>query len=229
MLLLAAPPLFSWGLKGHRIVARLAETRLGERAQKAVRELLGDDTLTAIANEADAYRSDSKWKCAAPFHYVSIDDGESYTSSEKNARGDMLQALVYFEDALRDSKQPAAARVLALKWLVHLIGDLHQPLHVGRSCDRGGNSTAVYWFGVKSNLHKVWDAQLINPEELSFSEYAAQLDKVAPQTAAAWSRGTYAAWAAEAPALRTQIYTCLAKDGCCAQKACKVTETVFAT
>jgi hypothetical protein len=226
--MILASAVYSWGLRGHRIVARIAENHLSETARKKVKELLGEDPLTKVANEADSYRSDSKWKCAAPLHYVSVEDGDTYLKSEKSAQGDIVRALVYFEDALRDTKTNSAARVNALKWLVHLVGDIHQPLHVGRACDRGGNSVEVSWFKTKSNLHRVWDSQFINQEELSFSEYADQLDKIDDKAITRLEASTYLDWAAESQALRSQLYTCLAKDGCCANKGkCKTDASSF--
>ncbi len=216
---MAGTTLFPWGIRGHRIVARIAENHLTENARQKVTELLKEDTLTKVANEADSYRSQSKWKCAAPFHYVSIEDKEIYLNAQKAAGGDIVRALVYFEDVLRDKKSKPVAKALALKWLVHLVGDIHQPLHVGRACDRGGNSTEVSWFKAKSNLHKVWDVELINYEELSFSEYATEIDKADEKTLAAWSTSNYLDWTAEAQTVRTQIYTCLSKDGCKAAAA----------
>lgn len=230
VLILTSHALCAWGLRGHRIVARIAENHLSETARKKVKELLGEDALTKVANEADSYRSDSKWKCAAPLHYASIEDTETYSKSQKSPQGDIVRALVYFEDALREKKTSAAARTNALKWLVHLVGDIHQPLHVGRLCDRGGNSVEVSWFRAKSNLHKVWDSQFINHEDLSFSEYAEQLDKIDDKTVARLAGSTYLDWAAESQALRTQIYTCLTKDGCCAAKGkCKTEISQFGT
>jgi len=217
----------AWGLRGHRIVARIAENHLNETAQSQVKELLGSDTLTKVANEADSYRSDSKWKCAAPLHYVSIEDNEQYLTAEKHAQGDIVRALFYFEDILRDEKSTKPMKAIALKWLVHLVGDIHQPLHVGRSCDRGGNSTKVRWFGSDSNLHKVWDSQLINHEELSYTEFADFLDKADQPRI---EPSNYIAWSNEARQLRQQLYTCLAKDNCCernAKRACKAPATEF--
>ncbi|MBX3720296.1 MAG: S1/P1 nuclease [Turneriella sp.] len=229
--LFVSSALFPWGIRGHRIVARIAENHLSENARVKVKDLLKEDTLTKVANEPDTYRSNSKWKCASPFHYVSIEDKESYLNADKHRGGDIVRALLYFEDVLRDKKSTAQAKATALKWLVHLVGDIHQPLHVGRACDRGGNSTPVNWFKTKSNLHKVWDAELINSEELSFSEYAAEIDKADEKMAASWVLSNYLDWAAEAQTVRAQVYTCLGKDGCCADSktkgGCKTPATSF--
>lgn len=229
--LLASSAVLPWGIRGHRIVARIAENRLTENARSKVVELLKEDTLTKVANEPDTYRSNSKWKCASPFHYVSVEDKDTYLKADKHRGGDIVRALLYFEDVLRDKKSTPLAKAAALKWLVHLVGDIHQPLHVGRACDRGGNSTTVNWFKAKSNLHKVWDVELINYEELSFSEYAAEIDKADEKSVSAWTTSNYLDWAAEAQNLRTQVYTCLGKDGCCAEGknkgGCKAAATSF--
>ena len=91
-----------------------------------------------------------------------IEDGQTYEASKKSATGDAVRELRRFLKVL-DGDAPKAKKVEALKWVVHLVGDLHQPLHVGRGADRGGNKIEVTWFGKPSNLHKVWDDGLIDP------------------------------------------------------------------
>ena len=213
--LIAITQIYAWGLRGHRVVGRIAENHLEPAAAKMVRGLLEGETLARVANEADHLRSDTAWVCAAPLHYASVEDGEIYQTSAKSPKGDIVQALLYFEAQLRDKETPHERRVLALKWLVHLIGDLHQPLHVGRSCDRGGNSVEVLWFDKKTNLHKVWDSEFINDEELSYTEYADFLGKDQAGSSGL-AAGSYSDWADEAPIVRAELYTCHGKDGCCA-------------
>lgn len=214
-MLLLISAVHPWGLRGHRVVGRIAENHLTPAATKMVRGLLEGETLARVANEADHLRSDTAWACAAPLHYASVEDGEIYQSSVKNPKGDIVQALIYFESQLRDKETPHGRRLLALKWIVHLVGDLHQPLHIGRSCDRGGNSVEVQWFDKKSNLHKVWDSEFINDEELSYTEFADFLNKEQIATAGIGT-GSYSDWADEAPIVRAEVYTCYGKDGCCA-------------
>jgi hypothetical protein len=227
ILLISVSQIHGWGLRGHRVVGRIAENHLTPAAAQMVRDLLGDIPLARIANEADRLRSEAAWACAAPLHYASVEDGEIYQSSKKNPKGDIIQALVYFEGKLRDRAAPQERRVLALKWLVHLVGDLHQPLHVGRSCDRGGNSVEVLWFDKKSNLHKVWDSDFINDEELSYTEFADFLDKE-QQPSPDLRAGSYADWADELRIVRAELYTCHSKDGCCAAgKNCRDNTLAF--
>lgn len=204
-----------WGLRGHRVTAHIAQNHLNEKARAAVEALLGRESLARVANEADHLRSDARFQCAGAFHYATVDDGETYKSSAKSPKGDIVRALIYFENVLRDEKAPLGKRQMALKWLVHLVGDLHQPLHVGRSGDRGGNSTEVLWFGKKTNLHKVWDSEMINDQELSYTEFADFLDKNSPAAIPSLQAGSYSDWADEAPVVRADMYTCQGKDGCC--------------
>lgn len=227
VLLLCCSGIDAWGLRGHRIVARIAENHLAPEAKKMVETLLSGESLARIANDADHLRSDTAWSCAAVLHYASVEDGSSYAASVKNPQGDIVQALVYFENLLRSKDTTDEKRALALKWIVHLIGDLHQPLHIGRSCDRGGNMVELFWFDKKSNLHKVWDSDLINAEELSYTEYADFLDR-GQYPATEIIVGSYADWADEAIAVRNALYTCYGKDGCCAAgKSCRDAESVF--
>ncbi|MBS0619324.1 MAG: S1/P1 nuclease [Spirochaetes bacterium] len=208
--------LFAWGLKGHRIVARIAEHQLSEKSRAWVQELLANESLPRIANEPDHWRSNPAWNCAATFHYTSVDDGEIYSVNNAAVASDIVPALVYFEKILRQKEAPHERRIVALKWLVHLIGDLHQPLHVGRTCDKGGNTIDVLWFGKKTNLHKVWDSQMLNDSDLSYSEYAEFLNTQAKQPLAEIAKGSYSDWADEAPIVRADVYLCFGKDGCCA-------------
>ncbi|HUP42959.1 MAG TPA: S1/P1 nuclease, partial [Thermoanaerobaculia bacterium] len=97
-------------------------------------------------------------------------------------------------------------RVQALRFLVHFVGDVHQPLHVGRRADRGGNEILVLWFGEPTNLHSVWDGRMIESEELSFTELARFIDHPTPEELAAWRAGGYREWIAESFALRPEVY-----------------------
>ena len=163
---------FSWGKTGHRVVGQIAENHLSPKAAAAVRDLLGPDSLAEIANWADEIRSDPSWKRADPWHYVNIPDGETYEAMTKNPAGDIIVAMKRFEATLRNPAAPKEERIQALKFLVHMIGDIHQPLHAGKRDDLGGNRVSVHWFRSveATNLHTVWDDLIIEQEKLSFTE-----------------------------------------------------------
>ena len=104
------------------------------------------------------------------------------------AEGDALTALERFAAIVRNRQKTRDERTLALRFIIHIIGDLHQPLHVGNGIDRGGNDVKVTWFGEQSNLHTVWDSKMIDRQGLSFTEYTQRLDQrlTAEQTISGW-------------------------------------------
>jgi S1/P1 Nuclease len=201
-----APAALAWGNLGHRAVGRIAERHLTPQATRAVAELLAPEELAYVTTWADEIRPDPAWAKAAPWHYVTIPNGETYDSSKKDAGGDILEAIPRFERTLADRDAPRAERVQALKWLGHLVGDLHQPLHVGRGDDRGGNDILVLWFNEPTNLHAVWDNKIIETAELSFSELAALVDHPTPEQVREWQGTGPRAWALESQQLRDACY-----------------------
>lgn len=204
---LALPsPAAAWGPTGHRAVGRIAESHLAPETARAVACLMGAESLAEAATWPDEIRSDPAWKRADPWHYVSIDDGETYETTAKNPGGDVIEAIGRFEAVLRDPAAPRQARIEALRFLVHFVGDVHQPLHVGRRADLGGNLIEVTWFGDKSNLHSVWDSGMIDHDGLSFSELAAFVDHPTRAEIAAWQSGGVLDWARESFGHRAQVY-----------------------
>jgi hypothetical protein len=200
---LALPaPAAAWGPTGHRAVGRIAENHLAPETVRALVCLMGAESLAEAANWADEIRTDP----ADPKHYVSIDDGETYETTAKNPEGDVIQAIGRFEAVLRDPAAPRQARIEALRYVVHFVGDVHQPLHVGRRADLGGNLIEVTWFGGKSNLHSVWDSGMIHHDALSFSELAAFVDHPTQAEIAAWQSAGVLDWARESLGHRAQVY-----------------------
>lgn len=209
LVLLLVPALaFSWGKTGHRVVGQIAENHLSPKAAKAVRELLGPDSLAEVSNWADEIRSDPSWKRADPWHYVNIPDGETYETMSKNPAGDVIVALKKFEATLRNPAAPKEERIQALKFMVHMIGDLHQPLHAGKRDDLGGNRVSVHWFRSveATNLHTVWDDLLIEQEKLSFTEWTRFLDHPTAVELKDWQASSYGAWMEESFKLRDRCY-----------------------
>jgi hypothetical protein len=124
--------LLAWGPTGHRVVGRVADRHLSKRAAEAIKGLLGQDTLAETGTWADDIRADPKWNHAAPWHYVTVEDHQTYETSKKNPQGDVIEAIRRFEAVLRNPNSSGEEKAQAVKFLTHFIGDLHQPLHVGR-------------------------------------------------------------------------------------------------
>ncbi len=206
LLLLTPATAHGWGYVGHRVVAQIAANHLSEDAERAVAELLGTENLPRVAIWADQIRSDPTWKHAGVWHYISVEDGEVVPGAERNPDGDVLAAMDRCVAVLRNPEADRADRVEALKFLVHFVGDVHQPLHVGRRGDRGGNSVKVQWYGEPGNLHSVWDSGLIESQKLSYSEFAEHLDHPTAAQIAAWQGAGRQRWAEESKALRPRVY-----------------------
>lgn len=200
-------PAHAWGRTGHRVVGAIAERHLSGTAGRAVGELAGPGGLARIANWPDEIRSDEELgEGKSTWHYVTIPDGESYETVDKEPKGDVIERIRHFEAVLRDATAERQARWRALAWLTHLVGDLHQPLHVGRGDDRGGNDVLVLWFDEPSNLHKVWDEEMIHHARLSYTEMTELLDHATAEEIAAWQGTGVLDWTAESMALREQVY-----------------------
>lgn len=200
-------PAFAWGKTGHRVVAALADPQLSGLARAHVKELLGVESLDEAATWPDEMRSapDPFWqKTATPWHYVTL-NGVIYDRAPPE--GDALEALNRFRATLRDPNASLADKQLALRFVVHIVGDLHQPLHVGKCCDRGGNEVKVKWFGRDLNLHSVWDSALVDDEQLSFTELAAKLQRhTSNEDVVRWWDINPRDWISESGQLRETVY-----------------------
>ena len=201
-------PVLAWGKTGHRVVAAIAEPQLSGLARAHVKEILGGaESLDEAANWPDEMRSDPApfWqKTSTPWHYVTL-NGIIYDHAPPE--GDALEALNHYRDVLRDPNASLADKQTALRFIVHLVGDLHQPLHVGKCCDRGGNEVKVKWFGRDLNLHSVWDSALVDEQQLSFTEMAAKLNRhTSPQDVIGWWDINPRDWISESAQIRETIY-----------------------
>jgi len=162
--------LFGWGKTGHRIVGKVAETYLTKNAKIQIKKLMGHHDLSRMSNWADEIKSDPAWKKASDWHWCTIPDNETYEKGKHS--GQAVEKINEFISTLTNKKSKKEEKQIALKFLIHLVGDLHQPLHVGNGDDRGGNSVRLKWFNESTNLHSIWDSKLIDFQKLSFSEYA---------------------------------------------------------
>lgn len=207
LIALALPrPAAGWGQNGHRAIAHIAEARLKEEVRYTVRELLGGRSMAEVSTWADEIKSDPSWNFASPWHYVNVEDIETYQTAPKSPGGDAIQALEHMRQTLKDRTQPREKRVEVLKFLIHLVGDLHQPLHFGRRSDRGGNDVKVHWFGKETNLHEVWDSAIIRSWELSYRELADMVELPSKATQRGWENDSVLRWTAESFAYRRKLY-----------------------
>ena len=170
----------AWGMIGHRVVGEVAASYLTKKGLKGVKSVLGSETLAMASNWPDFIKSDTSYNYMGSWHYVNLPGGldkqgvYQFLNAEQapNVYG-QINAMV---NILKDKKSSAAQQQLAMRVLIHLVGDLHQPMHTARKEDLGGNKVYVTWFGARSNLHKVWDEELIDYQRLSYTEYATAIN-----------------------------------------------------
>ena len=155
----------------------------------------------------DEVRSDPSFDYMGPWHYVTIPPSQTYKTADKAKGGDVLWALDKVVSELNKGGLSPEQEAINLKVLVHLIGDLHQPLHVGNGTDRGGNDVRLEWFGEWSNLHRVWDSEMINSKQLSFTELADFIDDGLDESVVEeWQSTHWHDWAIESQSLLDQAY-----------------------
>src|SRR6266516_2237538 len=183
LMLVCATAAYAWGKAGHRVVARIADDLLTDEARARVRFLLHGNSLESVSVFADHYRLlDTN---TAPWHFVDIPVSANDYDPARDCRrhhGCVVEALDHFQKVLADTHTSATNRAFALMFVVHLVGDLHQPLHCADNNDRGGNDVAVTFFGEADsaggthwNLHSVWDTGLIGHRNLTDAAYASRL------------------------------------------------------
>lgn len=213
----------AWGGTGHRIVAIIAEGHLTPRARRRVRRLLGRNvSLSSVATFADDIRSSRPE--TGNFHFVDIPLRENSFDPSRDCqpgpRGDcILAALERFRGELADASLSNGRRAFALKFIVHLVGDMHQPLHCADNADRGGNELRIFWFGQNNggrlNLHTLWDSTIINGTNLTDAQFARALEReLTPAEVADFEAGDPVAWAIGAHKAAQEVtYGALPTDG----------------
>ena len=207
---LTAQLALAWGSTGHRVVGLVAERHMDPAALKKAHAILDNHDLAFASTWSDEIRSDPKtYAHTFNWHYTTWQDEDDgfHAGLENKSTGFLMSQL---EKQIAVLKNPAASKAdkaFALKFTVHLVGDVHQPLHVGTSGDSGGNACRVTWHGKPSNLHTVWDSDMIEKTNLSYTELAdfASQDRTQKQTSQ-WQSGTVNQWSEESKKLRSRIY-----------------------
>jgi hypothetical protein len=228
---LASHELFAWGQNGHRIVAQICYDNLNDKAKKEVNSLLGENYLSQIATWPDFIRSEKTWDFTKNWHFVTInpnktinqiiEDGKKNPKIEnvveaielmKSILKNDAAATKFFQDTISHYKANMLGgniKLTALAFLVHFVGDIHQPMHVGKNNDFGGNKISVLFFDEKTNLHEVWDERIIEQEQLSFNQLSMYVEKHTSTKKAELQKATIDIWATESVALREKIYNTL--------------------
>lgn len=175
---------FGWGQKGHDVTSAIAEAHLTAKADSMVNDLLDGRSMIYWANWLDNASYTPELRYTKTWHFKNVNQGVRYEDMGLNSSGDAVTAIKSRVEILTDPNASREDKVLALKILIHVVGDLHQPLHLGRATDLGGNTIKVKFFDRDTKLHSLWDTSLVDAvHKWSYSEWRDQLDRLSPAEA----------------------------------------------
>lgn len=194
-----------WGFQGHKSVALIAEKHLNQDVKNVISSYLGNETMEGVSTWADEHRSPQ----TAVWHYINLPLGLSRTDFEKtikSSENNIYEAIVNSEKTLRNDKASTEAKIKALKYLIHFVGDAHQPMHVSRKEDKGGNDIQIRYDGKGTNLHSLWDSGLIDHEGLSESDMARIYDTATEAQIKQWQSDDIIQWLWESYEITNELY-----------------------
>lgn len=173
----------AWGMTGHRVISEIAEKHLTKKAKKNIQKIIGNQKIAYWSNWGDFIKSDPDpaLNTTGSWHFVNTPGNLTFEQFNQELQNSPENNL--YKSYLRVKAEAKNAKDLTLKqqqhnfyYIIHLFADAHQPMHVGRAEDLGGNKIEVMFFGRKTNIHRVWDSDLVDNEKYSFTEYASVLD-----------------------------------------------------
>ncbi len=195
-----------WGQVGHYVTGEIAEYHLTDTARERVQQLLGNTSIPLATVWMDDIRSDGRYDYTRTWHWATIADGKTYEETEQDEGGDIIWALETLIEELKEGGLSKDEERDKLRMVMHMVGDIHQPLHVGTGEDMGGNQVRVQWMGQNSNLHRVWDTDIIMSLNMSYTELSRELNKATPEQIEEWQSATVRDWAYESKSYRSRIY-----------------------
>lgn len=200
----------AWGTNGHRITGQIAENHLTPKARAAVKAILGNESMAMASTWADFIKSDPSYNYLYNWHFVDFDRPMSYPEMTEFLNHDTnpnaYNKLEFLIDELKKPSITKENKLLYLRLLIHITGDIHQPMHTGHASDKGGNDVKVNWFSKPTNLHSIWDSELIDFQQLSYTEYANAIDHPTDAQIKEWQTGPLSKWIFESSNLAGQLY-----------------------
>ncbi len=206
----------AWGTEGHRVAGQIASAYLTPKTRQAVQAILGHETVALASTWADFIKSDPNYSYLSTWHYLDLDKVYTYPELQAFLKADQntdaYTKLEFLIAELKKKNLPQSNKLLYLRMLIHIVEDVHQPMHVGHTDDKGGNDIKLQWGNTPTNLHSIWDSQLIESQQLSYTEYAAAINFTTPEERARWQKAPIGQWLFESSQLATQIYAGVKPD-----------------
>jgi hypothetical protein len=200
----------AWGTEGHRVCGQIASFYLNAKVKKAIDEILDGESIAMASNWADFIKSDPKYAYLSPWHYIDFDKPYTYPEMQaylaKDTVADAYTKINFLVGELKKKDLGHEKQQFYLKMLIHIVEDIHQPMHTAHAEDKGGNDIKVNWFSTPTNLHAVWDSQLIDFQQLSYTEYAEAIKRCSAEDRSKWQAAPLSEWIFESSQLANQIY-----------------------
>ncbi|MFH4965786.1 S1/P1 nuclease [Gaetbulibacter sp. M235] len=195
-----------WSNTGHRVVGKIADQYLKRKTKRKIEKLLNNKSLALVSTFGDDIKSDKRFDAFYTWHFINMPLDSNYEESEKNTNGDLVSGINTCIKIIKDDTSSDDDKAFYLKLLIHFIGDLHQPMHVGLVEDKGGNDFKLQWFYKDSNLHSVWDREMIDSFNMSYSELADNADVLNKDQVKAIQEGTIVDWVNDTHKLTRHVY-----------------------
>ena len=204
--MLATSQAFAWGQLGHYLIGYMAERQMKKSTLKKVEKVLYPMSLGRSGTWMDEIRSDRNYDYATTWHYLTSKEGE-YNPDIQESTGDAFEAIQRLKAELIAGGLSPKEESEKLKMLIHMVEDIHKPLHVGTGEDRGGNDVKIEFFGRPTNLHALWDSGMIERQGMSYSEIGDELfRRMNPELQDSYREATMEDWLKEAVSLRPAVY-----------------------
>lgn len=201
----------AWGTQGHRIAGQIADSYLSPKARKAIEAILGNESIAMASNWADFIKSDPAYNYLYNWHFIDLDKAYTYPELQaylnQDTAVDAYTKLQFLIGELKKKDLDKDKKLLYLRMLIHIVEDVHQPLHTGHTDDKGGNDIKVTWFNNNTNLHSVWDSQLIDFQQLSYTEYTKAINHTTAAQRAEWQKAPISEWLFESNQLAEKLYS----------------------
>ena len=198
---------FGWGQKGHDIVAYIAECNLTPRVYRKVVATLDGHSPVYYANWLDNASHTPEYAYTKTWHYANVDKGNTFATQPRNTKGDVVGAVEEIVEKLKSGKLSHEEENINLRMLIHLVGDMHCPMHAGRLTDRGGNNVKVKYFGKGKKLHSVWDSELVeSAHRWGYTEWQREIDRASKAEKREIAVGSPTDWFVQTHATTVEVY-----------------------
>ncbi|MVN20150.1 S1/P1 nuclease [Mucilaginibacter arboris] len=200
----------AWGMLGHRVVGQIADSYLTKKARKNIELILGGESVAMASTWGDFIKADPAYNYLSPWHYIDFDKPYSYPEMQaflkQDTAVDAYTKLNLIIAQLKNKNLEQDKKLLYLRMLIHIVGDVHQPMHTAHTEDKGGNDVKLFWFNKPTNLHALWDSEMIDDEQLSYTEYANWINRSTKEQRDALQHDNISKWLYESSQISEKLY-----------------------